>query len=141
MVILVLIVSKYWPWVFYVYVYMHYVIGSWLIRILHGCSITNLDASLDPLTVPVCGRSLMPYCHFDLEPTADYFAQRNAEDRGGFGLSGGTVDSTTTRVIQFNSCGVGIKNTKYVCLHVCMYTYNYSIIIILLYSYRYGLLV
>lgn len=92
------------------------------------CSIANLDGSLEPLSLPVYGRSLMPYCHFELEPDTDYFTQRSAEDRGGFGSTGGgTVDATTTRVIQFTSCGVGVKKSKYVPSRTCVCVFSFCV--------------
>lgn len=75
-------------------------------------SIPNLDSSCSPLVLPVEGQSLMPYCHFDLEQS-DYLSQR--EGGAVFTASGATtIDHTSTRVIEFGSCGVGVKNIKYV---------------------------
>ena len=86
---------------------------------LYMCSIAHLDSSMEVLDLPVCGSSLMPYCHFELEPS-DYLSQRASGDvtRGGgtFATSGASVDPASTRVIEFSSCGVGIKNIKYVIL-------------------------
>ncbi len=80
---------------------------------LYLYSMPNLDGSLEPLTLSVHGRSLMPYCHFELEHTTDYFSRRSGDGRRSF-ESSGTVDPASTRVIEFTSCGVGVKNTKYV---------------------------
>ena len=77
------------------------------------------------LDLPVFGSSLMPYCHFELEPS-DYLSRRTSADlmRGGggaFASAGSSVDLASTRVIEFSSCGIGLKNVKYVnamCVYV-----------------------
>ena len=76
----------------------------------------HLDSSMELLKLPISGNSLMPYCHFELEPS-DYLTQRasSAEmTRGGgtFARGGTSVDLASTRVIEFSSCGVGVKNVK-----------------------------
>ena len=55
----------------------------------------------------------MPYCHFELEPS-DYLTSR--QSGGGRGVEGRETnfDPGSTRVIEFHSCGVGIKVVKYV---------------------------
>ena len=71
---------------------------------------------MEVLQLPVSGSSLMPYCHFELEPS-DYLSERVSGDlsRGGGGAFATTsVDLASTRVIEFSSCGVGLKNIKYV---------------------------
>lgn len=54
----------------------------------------------------------MPYCHFDLEQS-DYLTRRAVrEGKGGaFGAGDGRAvsDPSSTRVIEFHSCGVGIR--------------------------------
>ena len=78
------------------------------------CSIPHLDSSTPPLEVALYGRALMPYCHFELEPS-DYLTTR--QSGGGRAVEGREThfDPSSTRVIEFHSCGVGIKVTKYVC--------------------------
>lgn len=75
-------------------------------------SIPHLDSSCSPLEVVVRGSSLMPYCHFDLEQS-DYLNRRAVkEGKGGaFGAgdSQAVPDPSSTRVIEFHSCGVGVK--------------------------------
>ena len=56
----------------------------------------------------------MPYCHFDLDQTSDYLTHRSGDRRGSAFGSSGAIDPASTRVIEFNSCGVGVKNIKYV---------------------------
>ena len=75
-------------------------------------SIPHLDSIYSPLEVVVHGSSLMPYCHFDLEQS-DYLTRRAVrEGKGGaFGAgdSRAVSDPSSTRVIEFHSCGVGIR--------------------------------
>ena len=73
-------------------------------------SIPHLDNTCSPLEVVVHGSSLMPYCHFDLEQS-DYLTRRAVrEGKGGtFGDSRAVSDPSSTRVIEFHSCGVGIR--------------------------------
>lgn len=93
-----------------VYTLMHISIVSCpSIKSLLFASIPHLDSSCEPLELSVHGRSLMPYCHFDLEQS-DYLSRRPADGRGVFG---GSFDPTSTRVIEFHSCGIGVKTTKY----------------------------
>lgn len=51
----------------------------------------------------------MPYCHFELEPN-DYLASRQSR----VGVEGREMqfDYSSTRVIEFHSCGIGIKIVK-----------------------------
>ena len=72
-------------------------------------SIPHLDSSNIPLEVVLRGKALMPYCHFELEPS-DYLAGRQS----GGGAEGREThfDPSSTRVIEFHSCGIGIKIVK-----------------------------
>ena len=78
-------------------------------------SIPHLDSSCSPLEVVVRGSSLMPFCHFDLEQS-DYLTRRAVrEGKGGaFGAGDGRAvpDPSSTRVIEFHSCGVGVRIVK-----------------------------
>ena len=83
-------------------------------------SIAHLDSSMAVLDLPVSGSSLMPYCHFELEPS-DYLTERasggltrGAVGGGVFATAGSSVDVASTRVIEFSSCGVSLKTIKYV---------------------------
>jgi len=73
----------------------------------------NLEESVNPLMVTVQGCAVMPYCHFELEHS-DYLTsgRRSATQRGPFGSGPGTALEPNTRVIEFCSCGVGVKDTK-----------------------------
>ena len=77
-------------------------------------SIPHLDGSLSPLVVTVAGTSLMPYCHFELEES-DYLTsgRRVVETRP---LQPGAPTPAprdiSTKVIEFNSCGLGVKRVR-----------------------------
>lgn len=85
-------------------------------RPIHGAvslfhSIPHLDSSCSPMVV-VRGSSLMPYCHFDLEHS-DYLTRRAVREGKGGALGTGdgraVPDPSSTRVIEFHSCGVGVR--------------------------------
>lgn len=56
---------------------------------------------------------MMPYCHFDLEQS-DYLTKRAVgEGKGGMFRAGqAAADPSSTRVIEFHSCGVGVRIVK-----------------------------
>ena len=62
----------------------------------------------------VRGRSLMPYCHFELADS-DYIrsARRNPELRGPGGAPAGTTLDPSTRVIEFHNIGIGVSGKDY----------------------------
>uniref|UniRef100_UPI003AADF4DB hydrocephalus-inducing protein homolog n=1 Tax=Centroberyx gerrardi TaxID=166262 RepID=UPI003AADF4DB len=69
------------------------------------CSIPNLQEGDQAPCMSVCGRSLLPHCHFDLEDS-DYISgnRRNPELRGSL--------DPNTRVIEFNSVGFTAPTTR-----------------------------
>ncbi|CAM5150043.1 unnamed protein product [Eretmochelys imbricata] len=73
------------------------------------CSIPNLKPNHQCPVVAVKGRSLLPYCHFELEDS-DYLTanRRNPELRG---PRGAALDPNT-RVIEFASVGVHAWNSR-----------------------------
>ncbi|XP_053127193.1 hydrocephalus-inducing protein homolog isoform X2 [Hemicordylus capensis] len=73
------------------------------------CSISNLKPDEEGPVVAVKGKSLMPYCHFDLEDSDYITASRRAPDLRG---PGGAPVDPSTKVIEFTSVGVRIRNTK-----------------------------
>ncbi|XP_076808093.1 hydrocephalus-inducing protein homolog isoform X2 [Clavelina lepadiformis] len=77
------------------------------------CSIPNLEPGLQGPTIKIKGRSLMPYCHFDLEDS-DYISnsRRNPDLAGPGGAPPGMTLDPNTRVIEFNSIGIDNKNVK-----------------------------
>ena len=64
-------------------------------------------------TILVKGKSLMPYCHFELVDS-DYItsARRNPELRGPGGAPPGTTLDPNTRVIEFEAVGVGVRAVR-----------------------------
>ncbi|XP_067327017.1 hydrocephalus-inducing protein homolog [Anolis sagrei] len=73
------------------------------------CSIVNLKENEGGPVVTVKGKGLLPYCHFDLEDS-DYITanRRNPELRG----PGGAGLDPNTKVIEFTSVGIHVRNTK-----------------------------
>ncbi|KAJ3022533.1 hypothetical protein HKX48_005950 [Thoreauomyces humboldtii] len=72
-------------------------------------AMANLPAGHKPLEINIKGSSLRPFCHFEMEDS-DYLARRSTEQ----GLATGVpaaLDSAT-RVIELQSCGIKIRNTK-----------------------------
>lgn len=81
--------------------------------------IPNLEKDQQGPVVGLKGKSLMPYCHFELEDS-DYIsgAKRNPEMKGPNGAPPGSTLDPNTRVIEFSCIGIGVKNTKYVVLFI-----------------------
>ncbi|XP_077975805.1 hydrocephalus-inducing protein homolog isoform X2 [Styela clava] len=77
------------------------------------CNIPNIEEEVQGPVLKLRGRSLMPYCHFDLKDS-DYLSgsRRNPELPGPRGASPGTTLDPNTRVIEFESIGVGVRNIK-----------------------------
>ncbi|KAM4722980.1 hydrocephalus-inducing protein homolog [Rhinophrynus dorsalis] len=78
-----------------------------------ACSIPNLSKEQQAPVLLVKGRSILPYCHFQLEDS-DYITQgrRNPELRGPNGAPSGTTLDPNTRVIEFTSVGVKTKKCR-----------------------------
>lgn len=76
-------------------------------------SATNLPPDTSGFSIPLRGRSLLPYCHFELEES-DYVSggRRNPELKGPGGAPPGSTLDPSTKVIEFKSCGVKVKNIK-----------------------------
>ncbi|XP_056381388.1 hydrocephalus-inducing protein homolog isoform X2 [Hyla sarda] len=77
------------------------------------CSIPNLSPGEQEPVLLVTGRSLLPYCHFQLEDS-DYITsgRRNPELCGPCGAPSGTTLDPNTRVVEFTSVGVRNKNIR-----------------------------
>ena len=75
-------------------------------------SIPNADPSLLEPAIKLRGRSLMPYCHFELEDS-DYLttSRRGDKQEQNSAQPGQTIDPNT-RVVEFKSIGVNVKNQK-----------------------------
>ena len=76
-------------------------------------SVANCPADRANFSLPVRGRSLLPYSHFELEES-DYITggRRNPELRGPRAAPPGSTLDPNTKVIEFKSCGVKVKNIK-----------------------------
>ena len=76
-------------------------------------SIPNLEDADQGPVVGLKARSLMPYCHFELEDS-DYItgAKRNPELRGPGGSPPGSTLDPNTRVIEFNCVGISVRSTR-----------------------------
>uniref|UniRef100_H3AN97 Abnormal spindle-like microcephaly-associated protein ASH domain-containing protein n=1 Tax=Latimeria chalumnae TaxID=7897 RepID=H3AN97_LATCH len=77
------------------------------------CSITNLKEEEQGPVLALKGRSLLPFCHFELEDS-DYLSgnKRNPELRGPRGAPPGITLDPNTRVIEFSSIGVFTRNSR-----------------------------
>nr|XP_006823299.1 PREDICTED: hydrocephalus-inducing protein homolog [Saccoglossus kowalevskii] len=77
------------------------------------CRIHNLEEGKQGPVILVRGRSLMPYCHFELEDS-DYItgARRNPALPGPKGAPPGSTLDANTRVIEFSSVGINVKNSR-----------------------------
>ncbi|KAG8562376.1 hypothetical protein GDO81_015657 [Engystomops pustulosus] len=77
------------------------------------CSVPNTPPSIQEPVLAVTGRSLLPYCHFQLEDS-DYISsgRRNPELCGPGGAPSGTTLDPMTRVVEFTSVGVKTKNSR-----------------------------
>ncbi|XP_046359897.2 hydrocephalus-inducing protein homolog isoform X3 [Haliotis rufescens] len=77
------------------------------------CSIPNLEKSEQGPVVGIKGRSIMPYCHFELADS-DYItgAKRNPELRGPGGAPPGSTLDPSTRVMEFSCVGVGVRSIR-----------------------------
>ncbi|XP_075327326.1 hydrocephalus-inducing protein homolog [Odontesthes bonariensis] len=67
------------------------------------CSIPNLQEGAQAPCIPVCGRSLLPYCHFDLKDS-DYISSNRRKFRG-------AVDPNS-RVLEFEAIGFSTPSKR-----------------------------
>lgn len=72
------------------------------------CHIGNLEEGKQGPTIALKAKSLLPFCHFELEDS-DYLsgARRNPALRGPGAAPAGTTLDPNTRVIELNTIGVG----------------------------------
>ncbi|XP_053255366.1 hydrocephalus-inducing protein homolog [Podarcis raffonei] len=73
------------------------------------CSISNLKPDEEGPVVAVKAKSLLPYCHFELEDSNYITAHRRNQDLRG---PGGMSLDANTKVIEFTSIGVYVRNTR-----------------------------
>ncbi|XP_078257666.1 hydrocephalus-inducing protein homolog [Rhinoraja longicauda] len=78
------------------------------------CRIPNLKTALQGPKIAVTSRSLLPYCHFELEDS-DYISsnRRNPELSGPLGTHPGVTLDLNTRVIEFQAVGLNTVNKRY----------------------------
>lgn len=76
----------------------------------------NPDPELTELVIPIAGRSLLPYCHFDV-PESSYPSdgRRDAKLPGPIDYQAAADGSLPpdTRVIEFNVVGIGETYVRY----------------------------
>ena len=75
--------------------------------------VPNLHPDATAPVISLKGRSLLPYCHFELDHS-DYITggRRNPELPGPEGAHPGIMLSPNTKVIEFQSCGGKVKVSK-----------------------------
>lgn len=78
---------------------------------LLNCVIPHLDSGYKPLSVPLKGKVLRPWCHFEM-PESDYLSagRRNPELPGPAGSL--LPLDPATRVLEYESLGTKVKNLK-----------------------------
>ncbi|CAE1301645.1 HYDIN [Acanthosepion pharaonis] len=76
------------------------------------CSVPNLPGSSQGPSIGVKGRSLMPYCHFELEDSDYIRTRRNPEMRGPGGAPPGAALDVNTRVVEIECIGIGVSVQK-----------------------------
>lgn len=91
------------------------------------CSIPNLKENMQGPSIGMKGRSLMPYCHFELEDSDYIRSRRNPEMRGPGGAPPGSVLNVNTRSIEMECIGIGVKmQKKFYILNPTNKTYSYE---------------
>lgn len=89
--------------------------------------IENPDPELPELVILVVGRSLLPYCHFDV-PESDYLSEgrRDAKLPGPIDYQAAADGSlpADTRVIEFNVVGIGETHVRYARCEKFLRTYE-----------------
>lgn len=74
----------------------------------------NLDPQLPELIIPIAGRSLLPYCHFDI-PESDYLSGDRRDAKLPGPIDHQSIDGSLpqgTRVIELNVVGIGDTHVK-----------------------------
>lgn len=76
--------------------------------------IQNLDPELSELIISIAGRSLLPYCHFDI-PESDYLSGNRRDAKLPGPIDYQSIDGSLpqdTRVIELNIVGIGDTHVK-----------------------------
>ena len=85
-----------------------------LISIIIFFSIPNTEGVVEGPVISLKGRSLMPYCHFEIDDS-DYLRSAR-RDTDALSLAGAllntVLDPNVTKVIEFHSIGVNVRNVK-----------------------------
>ncbi|KAJ3332957.1 hypothetical protein HDU76_012454, partial [Blyttiomyces sp. JEL0837] len=78
---------------------------------IHRFNIRNTGKDTKTLSIKLSGASLRPFCHFELDD-CDYISaeRRNIDIDHNSGVP--SILPPNTRVIEFGSCGIKVKNTK-----------------------------
>ena len=74
--------------------------------------VPNLDTSQEGPVIALHGKSLLPWCHFELERSNYIKEKRNPELRGPNGAAAGSMLDPHTQVIEFEVCGINTKLTR-----------------------------
>jgi hypothetical protein len=73
--------------------------------------IPSLPAETQPLELSVRGRATRPLCHFDVDVSPDYLAQRTTLClRNEHGVMGAPIEATGVRVCELTSRGSRMRN-------------------------------
>ncbi|XP_029155411.1 hydrocephalus-inducing protein homolog [Nylanderia fulva] len=78
------------------------------------CKMENLDPELSELIIPIAGRSLLPYCHFDI-PESNYLSGDRRDAKLPGPINHYSVDGSLpqgTRIIELNVVGIGDTHVK-----------------------------
>ncbi|KAJ3408149.1 hypothetical protein HDU80_006663 [Chytriomyces hyalinus] len=75
------------------------------------CHMQNLVKDTKPIAIKVSGTSLRPFCHFELEDS-DYITSERRSPETSLNSSVPLSLPPQTKVIEFESCGVKVRNTK-----------------------------
>lgn len=80
------------------------------------CEVANLEEEGQAPIITLDATGQRPFCHFDIPPSTYLTSGRRAVDQSALngapsGAHSGVIDPAT-RVLEFGSCGVRVKNTK-----------------------------
>ncbi|XP_057292027.1 hydrocephalus-inducing protein-like [Hydractinia symbiolongicarpus] len=70
-----------------------------------SASIANLESTQDKPTIALHGKSILPWCHFELNESDYITDRRNPELRGPNGAAAGSTLDPNTKVLEFLACG------------------------------------
>jgi hydrocephalus-inducing protein len=77
------------------------------------CNVFNLDPGSGPLSIPLDGKVIRPWCHFEFpEGTGTIAERRVVTPENGEGRKEVGTGSETLRILEFQSLGTRVRNTK-----------------------------